>query len=462
MKLSAYVKFVIASSVAFLLIRLPSLALIYHQDEYKWARTAEPRYGLAWTIPHPPFAELLYILWGKFVGYEWLRVPPLIFALAAFILSITLVHRWYGRRTSVVYAACATISSVAILASTQIDIDGSFLVFWTVLTLLGYTNLKQGITRRGKILFALGLVGGFLTKLSFFLVPAALIIDHFWDIGSDKLKRWHVVTLVAVIGSGIIALNTSLFDHILFLAYVKRFGFLNFHRNYQETAFLTLKSIVLFGPVLLLSAYGALKNAARYRLLLVFGALQFAFYYVLFDFSGRTLERYLLVFIFPALVIAGDTIAELLPAVRTWWNARTIGLSAATLAGFFLVWTLPKKIIPLNPKEQFITLVKHLDFSFFIPITGGSGPIGFFVPADLTLYAFAIIGALLAYGAWKGADHLKRYCLPACLLLVTLFSLHTSSELLLGWQYGNASRIAKQALVSACQTSARHFINFSI
>ncbi len=445
-------KIIVIFTLLFVVTRIPGLTQIYQQDEYKWARIVKPSYGIQWTIPHPPFSEFLYQQWGKWVGYDWLRVPPLIFAVLAFLLGVVLVRRWYGNRATYGFAFLSLVTTASVLASIQVDIDGAFLVFWTLLAFLGFDDIRRGRRSRGWSILIFACAGGFLTKLSFLLVPIALLIEFYWQRGVRTAKQWHVVTGVAVAVASLFLWNSRLLDGILVVQYAKSFGFLNFlERDYFEVLLLTLKTVVLFGPAFVLALYAIITQAKRYRLLLIFSAVQFAFYYVLFDFSSRTMERYLLTFVFPLAVLAGDMLSSTVSSFKQWWVKRSLIFVGLFSLGLLIVLLLPKIPLPLHPKERFVTQVLNFKLNFLIPITGGSGPMGFFVPADLTLYVFAVVTVLLGMCLWKRRAAFYESVMPVVATAIFLFALVVGGEFLFGWWYGNASAVAKQAIAFTCQ-----------
>lgn len=438
--------------VFFLLLRLPGLFHIYHQDEYKWAMIIDPTYGLQGTIPHPPLGEFLYQMTGAVLGYDWLRVLPIFISLANLLLGIILVRRWYGSRVALIFGGLFTILSSSLLASLQVDIDGALLPFWTLLAFLGvsdYRDLRR--RRRGLILLGIALLGGFLTKISFFLVPLALFIEWFFQ----KQFKGQKKIMLGALGLGLFFLLlwiSPALDFIRFVRYAKSFGVLNFlSRDYFELLLLTLKSLILLGPWILLAFAAAIRTPKRHRLLLVFVGLQILFYYVLFDFTHRTIERYLLVFVFPVAALAADYLGSLSISFREF-TRRGWMILLVCLALFIGIVLIPKSTLPLHPKEQFVHQILSGRLNFLIPITGGSGPIGFFVPADLTLFAFGLVLVCLFW--MKGKTASRRWLVIPLVTFTLLFSLFTSSEYLFGTLYGNASSLAKQALVFVNNTQA--------
>jgi len=428
----------------FIGIRVPALSQVYHQDEYKWAQIVDPVYGLQGTIPHPPLAEMAYHVWGNVFGFENLRGLPLLISVINLLLAFALVRRWFGKNSAGWTALLLLITTSSVLASVQVDIDGALLPFWSLLAFWAATDLWERNRRRGWALLGIALVGGFLTKISFGLVPLALAAE-------TLLRRTQRVRVSWVIGAGIASVAglalwlSPILDGIGFVRYAKSFGVLNLlHRDYFEVALLTLKSLVLLGPATLIACFASARDPRRYRVLLLFVLAQFLFYFVFIDFSHRTLERYLLVLVFPVAAIAGDAFARTIEWTvvrRRQVKALIAGLLVAGTALLLGVW---KNAIPLIPKAEFVRLASHGDLRFLIPISGGSGPIGFFVPADVTVFAFVSV-LLLCLGAWRWPRYASSF-LPGALAVTLAFSALTTLEFTTGVLYGNASSLAKRAV----------------
>ena len=437
--------FACALSLAlFVGLRLPLLSQIYHQDEFKWAMDVDFKYDMYGSIPHPPMAETAYMLWGKVFAYDWLRVVPLIVGCLNLLLGLALVRRWFGERAAIWFGLLYAVMTASLHAATQVDIDGSFLPFWTLVAFWASTDLKDPkFKKRGMMLLAIACVGGFLTKLSFALVPITIIAEAMFD-GRLKIKRQYLIGAFTLALIGVVLWITPVMDGLLLVRYAKGFGFLNLlHRDYFELLLLCLKSLVLIGPAAVLALCFAIKEPKRHLFQILFVASQLLFYTVLFDFTHRTLERYMLVLALPVAVVVGDFFARYATpeALRNKRGLILAGILLAIFAG--ITFGLPKDAIPLHPKQQFVQKVVHFDFGFLIPISGGSGPIGFFVPTDVTIYAFALVTIFSAWFVFRGGD--KRL-IPSMIVLIFAFALLADQEFAFGALYGNASRLAKQTI----------------
>ncbi len=426
----------------FIVLRIPALQQIYHQDEYKWAQIVKPSYGLAGFSVHPPFTETVFHLWGTAVGFDYLRLLPFFFSIINLVLVIALSYRWFSKEAALWTGLLFTMSAASVFASVQIDIDGTFLPFWTLIALHGATDLWKKEIRRGWLLCGVACVGGFLTKISFGLVPVVLLIEEFFRRGLRVSRRSLMIGSALCIAGAFLWIS-PLLDWLSPVTYAKSFGILNFfERDYFEVLLLTMKALVLLGPISIVACIGLFKNVSRYRILGIFGLVQCLFYFVVFDFSHRTLERYLLVFIIPIALIAGDVLVQSLHQFKLS-RRNVLMASIVSIIGVVIV-ALPKVVVPLIPKTEFVHRLLDLDFRFLIPISGGSGPIGFFVPADVVLFSF--LGMCVLCGVALYRPKMTELVLPSIFTISFLFSLFVASEFSIGMLYGNASAVAKRAL----------------
>ncbi|MBF8280582.1 MAG: PMT 2 protein [Candidatus Magasanikbacteria bacterium] len=451
--------------VFFLALRLSAAHFVYHQDEYKWAEIVNPVFNLAGQSVHPPLPEFLFSVFGKFFGYENLRFLVIAFGAVNLLLIFTLLKRRFGLFAAALGSAFYTISVYAVLASLQIDIDGSLLPFFILLSLYFFENAIAESKKHAVLwwgLFVMAMVFGFLTKLSFILWALALLWWQRAHFRRFVSRRMILLSLTAIVGAVALAASAIVAFHYLFkfdiarvFEYARSFHFLNFGtRNYFQLIVLVTKSVVLFSPlfaalvVMVLTDRETRRAATLWTSYAVFNLI---FYLVLFDFSDRTIERYFMVFIIPAIFIFAPWLAKHLREYlivlksRDFFWATVFSLLAAAII-FGVSARLPYKILPLNPKIAYVTALRHFDFSFLLPITSGSGPIGFYFPAREILAAWILtLAAVVALAVLKKPR--ARFYLLTFIFAVGIFYHGLAvRELLLGTRYGSPDKVARQLL----------------
>ncbi len=437
----------------FIATRFLGLDQLYHQDEYRWisqVNTAE--FGEV-DSPHPPVMQNLLSLGGKLIGYDNLRVVPFIFGILNLILIYAISLKitsstgsWQAGNKKIAYIASGLyiVSIYSLIASLMIDIDGTVMPFFVLSAYYFYLRaFKDG---QSKFILPLVLVTlvGFFTKLSYVLFAGALAVEYLWtlyDKGKLKYKTKRTVFLLGMSGIFVVVFYV-LYGKAdpRFAEYVTGFKYFNFaSRAYFELFLRMFKFFIWLSPLLFLPmVYGLFRKDffTKYRLWYVYSLFNFLFYLVIFDFARLPIERYFLFIITPAVIISGHVIYSLLPGLNKKRFFLSI-LGFVVLLAFTLLITYD--IVPLNPKEAYVNKVKNLDLNFLIPMTGGSGPIGFYVSAQFVLWVWIAGFLWLLFNKKKWA---------ACLFIIfgVGYNILLSGENLTGVSYGSVNNITKKSV----------------
>ena len=379
---------------------------LYHQDEYRWASIANPAFGELHS-PHPPLPEFLFGLVGRFIGYDYLRIVPLVFGFLNLILIYLVLLKVTGKKVvGLIGAGLAVINIYSVIAGLQVDIDGAILPFFVLLGYHAHLFLVENQkSKKYWFLFIVALAGGFLTKLSFVLFLATLIA-YFILInlirGGRKISwrrfLYFVVPIAVLAGLSFILFETSF---QIVLKYAASFSSFNFSsRRYFDFIFKVFKSFAWLSPLLTIPLVFSLfskKNYNKYGFWYLYLFTNLIFYAVAFDFTTRTVERYFMFMIIPSIMIVSDILYGLFLEYK---NFKYFNLSLSLI--LFVIFTAiilvaPHQALPLNPKFAYVDRVKSLDFNFLIPFSGGSGPSGFYFSAMFIWWSWVISIILLAH-----------------------------------------------------------------
>src|SRR3989344_2955560 len=443
---------IISIVMLFILSRFFGLGQLYFQDEYRWVTIVSGEFGKL-DSPHPPVTEVLYSLAGKAFGYHNLRTLPFIISIFCLIL-IYLISSKLSRSNKTAYIAIGlfVINTYSLIANLQIDMDGAILPFFVLLSYYFYLRAIKDRDKRFILPFVIAMTGGFLTKLSFILFVGALAAEYLltvYEAGNLKVYFKRIATLFGII---FISVSAMYFFYgstdPLFVSHATEFKVFDFATRAYFDLFLRLfKFLIWFSPLLILpTILGIFKKEIfnRYRVWYIYILFNLLFYLVIFDFATLPIERYFMFIIGPAVIIAADVIYSLVLKLNMSDRFKVnkkyllIGVAGLALLTIFTV-VVGHEVIPLNPKEAYVDKVKFFDFNFLIPLTGGSGPIGFYASAQFIFWTWVVcaIGLLFSRKIWA---------IYLFLIFGLGYNILLSNEHLFGSFYGSVNNITKQSV----------------
>ncbi|OGN22176.1 MAG: hypothetical protein A2918_03385 [Candidatus Yanofskybacteria bacterium RIFCSPLOWO2_01_FULL_42_49] len=451
----------------FIATRFLGLDQLYHQDEYRWVSqvyTAE--FGEV-DSPHPPIMQSTLSLVGKMFGYDNLRVVPFVFGILNLLLIYAVSLKITdNRKIAYLSSGLYVISVYGLIANLMIDIDGAVLPFFVLLTYYFYIRTVKDGDKKFILPLAVVIIAGLLTKLSFVIFVGALAIEYLWTLYDKGKFTQEIKRAGLILGiSGVFIAGLYLFygkTDPRFVEYSTNFKIFDFaSRAYFELLLRLVKFFIWFSPLLFLPMVYGLFSAGggsalpgegpvhsrvsvggkkdffiKYRIWYIYTLFNFIFYLVIFDFARLPIERYFMFIIAPAVIISGHVIYSLLSGLDKKRLLLSI-LGFAVLLAFTLF--IAHDIVPLNPKEAYVQKVKDLDFNFLIPMTGGSGPIGFYVSAQFVLWIWAVGFLWLLFNK-------KKLAIAFFVVFGVGYNLLLSSENLMGAFYGSVNNITKASV----------------
>lgn len=441
--------------VLFGLWRLAGLTLPYHQDEWKTVSGLALGAAGASGLYHPPLTQLIYRAGYALLGPNYLRVLPLFFSLLSAWLLWLILKKRFDWQVATVGLFLFTTAFYSVWASLMIDTDGAILPAFFLLTVFAYDR-AQVANRRvaywwwGLTILAIFLGG--LVKLSFVLVPLALLIDLIIE-HRQKISQKHFFYGGLVLAGSLLVFIALIFiSHLIYPAFnIKGMidharSFVNFaNRNYLQIVVQAIKAMMYLSPLLILPLFYLTRNLlVKLRLFFIFLGAGFIFYFVLFDFSTGALDKYLMFTIAPLAIICGAIIGlNLKPASRVnFWLGAILGLALFVL--LFSLNFLSHDLVPLYPKTAWFARVITGQWRFLNPFTGGSGPLGFYVSFLFIMLSFIVSLVITLVG------YLKPSWRPSLLISVLLIGLIYNGvfaeELFFGRINGSAPVALQQSL----------------
>lgn len=459
---SKQVLIIAALVVAFFALRLPGIHIPYYQDEWKNVSAASTVAGAGSFFAHPPFMQMLFVLAYDIFGTNDFRSFPLVFALATAILIYFVVRDRYGKMAAIWSVALFCVSYYSILGSLMPDMDGSVLPFLFLLSVFAYDkmNASLGIDRwRWFILLVLALLAGFLVKLAFILVVATIVIHYL--LRQNKQTFWKSFLIAAgysaafgIVYVGLLYLIQAIypaFSISFMLGHANQFADAG-GRVWTQIFVQGLKSLYYLSPIMLVPIiFIDRETFKKTRLMWIYLAVSFLFYYVIFDFSKAVLDKYTMFAIVPIAVITGLILSKILekrtPAFK-WAILAGVAISVLLVALNFV----PQAVVGLYPKTAWFSRVLHGHWNVLTPLNGGSGPMGFYVSFLFIAASYIVSIGVAAVGFFR-----KQWRAPAAIILVVIgiaYNLVFAEEYFFGGINGSATIVLNDAVSFIAKTDS--------
>lgn len=374
-----------------LIIRLPGLFHFAAVDEIGWLSWDE------WKNWHPPLSILVHsffrLVFGNFVWVSKLLL--MLVGLANICLVYLIARRVYNNKSALFSAAIMAFSAYSILASLQIDIDGSFLMFFYLLSSFSFVEFEQTKKRKWKVLTGVFAGLAILTKYPGIFILGILFV---YKILKEKkvagaIRLFIPITLIAlsifsifpisslIIGSGSF---TDSINHLV--KYVSPGEF-----NLALLVIQYLLSVIWLGPFFLFLLLLSLKKVGRKDYLFLIWIFVIIIFYTFVNSDNfKPIERYFAILVAPLSLIIGNYLSKIKLNKKHLMIFSIVFLfSTITL----LMFNGQGDFIPFYPKTAFIQRAIDFEWNFYLPITGSSGPIGFFVNFNVIAYSFIFTSA---------------------------------------------------------------------
>jgi hypothetical protein len=439
----------------FVAIRLPGLSLPYHQDEWKNAEMV--RIGMEGGLSaHPPLMELMYQWSGDIFGADNLRLMPLTFGVLSAWLLYAVVRRRLGMPAAVFATGLYALSVYGALASLMLDMDGTILPTFFLAAVYAYDRfLESGNVRTSMLWLAalfIAVLLGFLIKLSFVLVPAALALDYAWRM------RKHLSLSMLGLGGVVLVACAAVFVGALFLAHKllpafdisatmsHALSYVRFEgRGYMQIFIQGIKAVLYLSPLLILVPIFLTKELIeKNRVFLIYGIVGFIFYFILFDFSEGALDKYLMYSIVPLCAIAGSILGSVFSGRA--WKDLSLGFFVGAIGSVLMIalTALLHQVMPLYPKTAWLSAMASGDWNILFPFTGGNGPLGFYISFAMMAGAFILCAVIAVAG--KAFSAFRLSAITALVVIGLAYNAVFMQELYWGTLYGSAPSVLEKSL----------------
>lgn len=363
-----------------LIIRLIGINKFFFADEAGWASITEhiiynfftflPGYGI---FPHPPIGPLIYIIFSSIFGDStWVfRLVPIIFGMGSIILTYLIAKKIYNEKIALISAAIMTFSFWHVLASLQVDIDGSILTFFIIAYFYCLISYESDNNKKWMYLSAIFLGLAFLTKYPSIFLPVTTLI-YFLIKTRDVKKTFKFLFPIFTLGF-LIFLIYPIYSFIvnpdIFMASIK-WGLTN---SVHTIKFRVLFYLIFWTTPLLIAPFiwSFFESDKRDKLLKIFVIVAIIGYIFFLGATKGPFERYLMIII-PFISILT---AKLLSEIK--FNKKNLIIGSL----FFILSFSVLLIINFSEVRYlkhdtglYINEAINLKWDFNFPYTGSSGP----------------------------------------------------------------------------------------
>jgi hypothetical protein len=362
--------------------------------------------------------------------------------LLTFWAVFLLASEIYGKKVACWAVGLLSLSALHALVSTSISFDGTFLAFYSLLSL--YCFVKYERTGMIRWLIACGISCGLavLTKYTGILVVAAIAL---YLLACRKgfgrtVCRCSVITVIAIAVFSIFPVVAFVFSEPSFF-WVTLQHARGYFGNEMSIAALAIQyalALLWIGPLLLFGYFLSLKVFERRDWLFhSFVIVIFVFYTFVVQDPFRPVERYFSILLPALCIMSAKYFSQISLAGR---RIKAFGIFFPVfLVIAFIINSLPAKILPFYPKTGFIKAILSLDWNFLVPFTGDQGPVGLYI--SFVVFAIAWIACACCFVL---ALLQKKACAVMLLAIGLALSVFMSAELALHMTSPNISSVVKE------------------
>lgn len=469
---STYHKLLFTILLAAFAIRLIGINQPINEDELHWAYAAETKEWLGTITRNTPLSFYAMNSVTALLGTEiWaIRLTFVLAGLATILVTAKLAKELYGKKTALISAALLAIHPMHALASLQAAYEGSFLTLFFATSI--YFLHRYSRTNEEKNVYLVGLAFGLatLSKISaILLIPPIAFI---YILASTK----KITTAISKTAK-VIAIGTSLFIFAFALpsilakspALINAITQLLSQTEATRTSIIPLifqygYAIIWLGPMLIcLPAYAIFKKKTD-KLNLVAIIYVVSFYLFAIRESAPPIERYWMILLPSLAILSAQTTKEIIADKKHIILAITSAIIALIL--LIIINLRESKIINFYPKTAYIEQVLLLKWNFLVPITGSSGPLGFYINAIAIILPFIAVFLLLIISAIARRETTTKIIWAILLGISISYSAFFAQEYLVSSTHPNTPLITQQIIDYANQnklsTPIYYFKNYAL
>jgi len=383
-------------------------------------------------VPHPPLIFIInYFANLIFSSYIVTRLISVIFSTLSIILIYKIVYLIRSKSAAIWSLCLCVISSFFLFHSLIIDIDGPFLTFIFLISIYFYLLFKKTNSKKNLILLSVFFGIGLLFKYTSILIP--IIIISYDLVVFKKFKKSIKLGFSFIYGLIIFSLFPLIAHIFNSPQFIETLG------RGKEVAGTQIGNPILFfiqlgyffvliTPLFLFPFFKKLSfKYLKEKLLFYIWIIVFFIFYMFASSSFAPLDRYFGPLIAPIIILSAITLDSF-----NFNRKSIINIVMGSIISFGLFLSLmffKYDSINFYPKSNFISKLLNFDFMFWFPVTGSSGPLGYYIPflSILLVFVLFILGFII-FKSFKNKN-IRRILIISLISLVFGFNLFAASLL---------------------------------
>lgn len=439
-----------------IIIRLFGITQPFNEDELHWAYSTEVRDWFGTVMRNSPLSIYVMNAFTAIFGVNpiTLRLPFIIVGILTILMTAKLALEQHGKRTSILAAFFLAIHPLHILASLQATYEGSFLAFFFITTLFFLSRYQRRYS--AIYLYFAGIAFGLsmLTKTAALLLIPPIAFFFLYTVHQRLFLALKQTSLIFLIGLALFILGFAIPSILIQSpAFVNVITQLLSQKDLPRiNSFFILfqyaYALLWLGPLFLFLPFYSIFKQHTDRLHAVSIIYVILFYFIAIRESSPPLERYWMILLPSFAIMSARTTLSILKP--TFLNLYAILTSLAlTFSFLFITHLMPAKMIPFYPKINYLSALFSFDWNFLVPITGSSGPLGFylhFLPFTIIFIIEAVLFLIICFVSTKNKTRFPSILFTLLLGMSLGYALFFDQEYLFSATGPNISDVTRQVI----------------
>lgn len=458
-----------------IVMRLFGSQMVLFGDETLFAENVRDEEYINYYAAHPPLALWILTFFSNLLNPSviTMRLITSFFSVITILVTFLIAKHYFSEKTSFLSLLFLVSSPWFLAGSLQLDIVGSFLTCFYMISLFFYLKFLE--KNKFKYIMLSGIAVGLSLLINYGAALMIPIISFHYLLHKYKFPDFSYYYFLKIL---FIFISSATIIFAIFPIWSFFIGSPTFVNSVTHPLDLIkadpgsglrpsegidfvllivqyMNALVWIGPLILFVFVLSMLNRTKdnylvKNLFLVQITVVFFFFTFVIKDNFRPIEKYLLV-LAPGLSILSANYLE-----KVFNKKRELFLFAALfLLGviFFNVLSVNSdNFISFYPKQNYLRAALDFNWSLKVPLLGHAGPVGFYVPLNFILISFILSGLLSLLYFFLKFKHFANYFLVFLLAVGLSYNVFFVQELLFSPTGPNINKITKEMIFELQKT----------